>query len=246
MCVSHLWPEEADHLSNVKVLVCTQHVTCDLHRQITPRETIWFCKVPDGGTQQTESPYHHDVILQLAAAYSELQVSHGTETVLQCGAAIIYNVLHREVVGRGPALKVLVPDQKRTGAEWKCRIRSSWLIWRFHSLVCIRDQIHVCEQLAPGGKPHLHSGKGSIMTYEDSQHEETSYLVTRTCSLFPTKSQGFSCLQFQEVKPSVLRSGDCTSLFHRSGTRWRKSRWNKSKLLFHPHGLCTTYSCSGH
>lgn len=28
--ISHLWPEEAYHLSNVKVLVCTQHVSCNL------------------------------------------------------------------------------------------------------------------------------------------------------------------------------------------------------------------------
>lgn len=126
-------------MSDVKVLICTQHVTCDLHTQITLRETIWFCKVPDGGTQQTESPYHHGVILQLAAAYGELQVSHGTKTVLQRGAAIIYNVLHREVVGRGPALKVLVPDQRTEQNRSRVKVPNPQQLVRLKvPLTCLR------------------------------------------------------------------------------------------------------------
>lgn len=53
--------------------------------------------------------YHHDVILQLAAAYGQLQVSHSSQLVLQRGAAVVYHIFHREVVCRGPALIVLVP-----------------------------------------------------------------------------------------------------------------------------------------
>ena len=55
-------------------------------------------------------PYHHDVILQPAAAYGELQVSHGAQPVVQCCAAIVDHVLQWEVVGCGPALKVLIPS----------------------------------------------------------------------------------------------------------------------------------------
>lgn len=61
--------------------------------------------------QQMDSSYHHDVVLQLAAAYGQLQVSHGPETVLQRSAAVIYDVFHREVIGCGPALIVLIPGQ---------------------------------------------------------------------------------------------------------------------------------------
>lgn len=67
--------------------------------------------------QQTDSSYHHDVILQLAAAYGQLQVSHGPQTVLQRSAAVIYDVLHGEVIGCGPALVVLIPGQSNRVRE---------------------------------------------------------------------------------------------------------------------------------
>lgn len=63
--------------------------------------------------------YHHDVILQLAAAYGQLQVSHSSQLVLQRGAAVVNHIFHREVVCRGPALIVLVPgDGIRMDAEY--------------------------------------------------------------------------------------------------------------------------------
>ena len=55
-------------------------------------------------------PYHHDVVLQPATAYGELQVSHGAQPVVQRRAAVVDHVLHWEVVGCGPALKVLIPS----------------------------------------------------------------------------------------------------------------------------------------
>lgn len=63
------------------------------------------------GDTTDDSSYHHDVVLQLAAAYGQLQVGHGPELVLQRGTAVIYHIFHREVVSCGPALKVLIPDQ---------------------------------------------------------------------------------------------------------------------------------------
>ena len=55
------------------------------------------------------SPYHHDVVLQLSAADDQLQISHGSEAVLQRRAAVIHNVSNREVISCGPALIVLIP-----------------------------------------------------------------------------------------------------------------------------------------
>lgn len=55
--------------------------------------------------------YHHDVVLQLATAYGQLQVGHGPEAVLQRSAAIIYHVFHREVISCGPALIMLIPGR---------------------------------------------------------------------------------------------------------------------------------------
>lgn len=63
-------------------------------------------------TERRRPPYHHDVVRQPAAAYGELQVGHGAEAVLQRGAAVVDDVLHREVVGCGPALEVLVPEDE--------------------------------------------------------------------------------------------------------------------------------------
>jgi hypothetical protein len=54
-------------------------------------------------------PYHHDIVLQLAAADGELQVSHCSEPALKGCAAVIHYILHREVIGRCPALIVLIP-----------------------------------------------------------------------------------------------------------------------------------------
>lgn len=126
-CVkSHFWPEEADHLSDVKVLVCTQHVSCNL---LTQKENphsfgskrinlqsktkwIWavvWLDIPRH--RQTDSSYHYDVVLQLAAAYGQLHVSHGPKTVLQCSAAVVDHIFHWEVIGCGPALIVLIPGQ---------------------------------------------------------------------------------------------------------------------------------------
>lgn len=60
-----------------------------------------------------DSSYHHDVVLQPPASYDQLQVRHGAEPVSQRGAAVVHHVLHREVVGGGPALVVLVPVDAR-------------------------------------------------------------------------------------------------------------------------------------
>lgn len=61
--------------------------------------------------QMIHPSYHHDVVLQLTAAYDQLQISHGPEAVLQRRAAVIYDVFNREVVSCGPALIVLIPGQ---------------------------------------------------------------------------------------------------------------------------------------
>ena len=112
--------------------------------------------------QQMDSSYHHDVVLQLAAAYDQLQVGHGPEAVLQRRAAVIYNVFHREVISCGPALVVLIPGQcNRLEIEQNkdCNKTAESTPHRSYnsenSLVCISDQIHFCEQLSPGDKSEI-------------------------------------------------------------------------------------------
>lgn len=78
-------------------------VTCQLYCNIFDQQDK---TISDRSLGQS---YHHDVILQLAAADGQMQVSHGSQPVLQRGAAIIYHIFHRKVVCRGPALVVLVP-----------------------------------------------------------------------------------------------------------------------------------------
>lgn len=68
---------------------------------------------------QPDSTHHHDVVLQLPAAYDQLQVGRGAETVLQRGAAVVYHVFHREVIRRGPTLIVFIPrsEGRNRGAD---------------------------------------------------------------------------------------------------------------------------------
>lgn len=117
--------------------------------------------------QQMDSSYHNDIILQLAAAYGQLQVSHGPETVLQRSAAVIYNVFHREVICCGPAFIVLIPgqcnrlrmeqEQKKFFLVTNCNktAESTPAESGLNSLICISDQIHFCEQLSPGEKSEM-------------------------------------------------------------------------------------------
>lgn len=77
------------------------------------------------------SAYHHDVVLQLAATYGQLQVSHGPEAVLQRSAAIVHHIFHREVIRCGPALIVLIPDQcnrRRREQNESCN-RQTQVVW---------------------------------------------------------------------------------------------------------------------
>lgn len=121
------WLEETDDLSDIKVLVCTQHVSSNLFAQ-TRLHLSSIATRQNDQRSFTEESYHHDVVLQLAAADGQLQVSHGSQLVLQRGAAIIYHIFHRKVVCRGPALIVFVPgDRIRTDAgSWIYSIEGKW------------------------------------------------------------------------------------------------------------------------
>lgn len=54
-------------------------------------------------------PYHHDVILKVAASDGQVQVSDGPKPILQSGATIIHQILHWEVIGSCPPLIMFVP-----------------------------------------------------------------------------------------------------------------------------------------
>lgn len=55
-------------------------------------------------------PYHHDVVLKMAASDGQLQVSDSPEPILQSGATIIHHILHWEVIGSCPTLIMFVPS----------------------------------------------------------------------------------------------------------------------------------------